>query len=435
MKRALIFAAITGVFAFLLTAVISKPLALHWLKDIRVLRPLRILAICLPMAAISSVINGYFSAVRRVYKNAFSQTAEMTVKIVSTVSLFSFVFVKDAELACILLVCGSVISETVAFVINIILYLFDCTYHLSHFSAPREDGISKRPNGSVSLSAKILSIAMPVALTSYIRSALIAIEHSLIPKGLKKFGASSSQALSSYGTLVSMALPVINFPYALIGPFSALLIPEIAESRTREEKRHVKYIAHRAFQTSITFAICISGMFFIFSKSLGLALYGSEEAARYIRLLAPLIPIMYTDSVTDAILKGMGEQFYAMKVNIADALISVTLVYFLVPIYGIYGYIITIYAAEIINTALSIRKMIKVTSLRPPVVKFIIGPLLSAVGSFAVLGLLRPFFNFKEAGLIVGILTYIAVYIFFLACLGVVSKEDFIWLRKIFLYD
>jgi stage V sporulation protein B len=144
---------------------------------------------------------------------------------------------------------------------------------------------------------------------------------------------------------------------------------------------------------------------------------------------------MYTDSVTDAILKGMGEQFYAMKVNIADALISVTLVYFLVPIYGIYGYIITIYAAEIINSALSIRKMIKVTSLRPPVVKFIIGPLLSAVGSFAVLGLLRPFFNFKEAGLIVGILIYIAVYIFFLACLGVVSKEDFIWLRKIFLYD
>ena len=427
-KRCLSFAAVTGCLAFLLTTAISKPLALYWLKDIRVLRPLRILAICLPMASISSVINGYFSAVRRVFKNAVSQTAEMTVKILSIISLFSFIFVKDAELACIILVCGSVISETVAFVINIILYLLDRTYHLS----AKDIAPSKLTKERVSLSSKILGIAMPVAFTSYIRSALIAVEHSLIPKGLKKFGVSNSQALSSYGTLVSMALPVVNFPYALIGPFSALLIPEIAESRTREEKRHVKYIAHRALQTSITFAICISGIFFIFSEPLGLVLYGSAEAARYIQLLAPLVPIMYTDSVTDAILKGMGEQFYAMKVNIADALISVILVYFLVPMYGIYGYIATIYVAEIINTALSVKKMIKVTSLRPPVVKFIIGPLLSVIGSFAILGLLRPLFKFGGVGLIAGILIYSLVYIFFLGCLCVISKEDFIWLGKIF---
>jgi len=428
MKKCLIFATCTGGLALIVLTALSKPLTLYWLKDIRVLRPLRILAICLPMAAISSVINGYFSAVRRVFKNAFTQTAEMAVKIVSTVSLFSFVFVKDAELACILLVCGSVISESASFIINIILYLTDRAYYLSPVKARGCDMSDKKR----SISRDIMHIAMPVALTSYIRSALIAVEHALIPRGLEKFGASGSQALSSYGTLSSMALPVINFPYALIGPFSSLLIPEIAESRAREEKRHIKYIAYRSFQASIAFAICISGIFFFFSRPLGLILYGSEEAAEYIRLLAPLVPVMYTDSVTDAILKGMGEQFYAMRVNIADAFISVLLVYFLVPIYGIYGYIATIYIAEIINTALSVQKMIKCTSLRPPAVKFIICPLIATAGSLSFLGLLRSFFFSGKIQLAVGILAYSAIYILFLGCLGGFSKDDFIWLGKIF---
>ena len=68
---------------------------------------------------------------------------------------------------------------------------------------------------------------------------------------------------------------------------------------------------------------------------------------------------MYLDTVTDSLLKGMGEQIYTMKVNIADAAVSVILVRLLVPRFGIYGYIAVLYVAEILNFALSAARLMK----------------------------------------------------------------------------
>lgn len=427
MKKSFLYAAAFGALSMILLFSLSSTLATNWLGDIRTARPFKILSVCLPLISISSVINGYFSAVRRVFKSALSQLFEMAVKISATVGLFSFVLAKNAELACILLVIGSAFSEICVFVVNIIMYLFDRFIHFKN---------NKRPNhpSYASVSSGILKISLPVAFTSYVRSALLAIEHSLIPKGLQKFGNDKASALSSYGTLSSMALPVINFPYALLGSFASLLIPEVAESRARGEKRHVRYIAYRTYQTGIAFALCIFGIFFSFAAPLGSLLYSSGEAASYIKWLAPLVPIMYTDSVTDAVLKGMGEQFYAMKVNIADACISVILVYFLVPIYGVYGYIATIYIAEIINASLSIFRMIKVTGLRPPMLKFFVCPILCVAGSVSVCNILKnTLLNVnKPLGLIISIICYIVLYVVFMLLLNGFSKEDTNWIKNIF---
>ena len=425
MKKSFLYAIFFGFLSMILLFSLSDTLAMNWLGDIRTVKPFKILSICLPLISVSSVINGYFAAVRRVFKSAFSQLFEMAIKIIATVGLFAIVMVKNAELACILLVLGSAFSEICVFVVNIIMYLIDRFIHF------KKENKALAPS---SVSSDILKISLPVALTSYVRSALLSIEHSLIPKGLQKFGNDKSAALSSYGTLSSMALPVINFPYALVGSFSSLLIPEVAESRAKGEKRHVKYIAYRTYQLGIAFALGIFGIFFSFAEPLGNLLYSSAEASSYIKWLAPLVPIMYTDSVTDAVLKGMGEQLYAMKVNIADACISVVLVCFLVPIYGVYGYIATIYIAEIINASLSIFRMIKVTNLKPPLLKFLVCPMLCVIGSASTTNILNKIFISAQSiwGLVVNISCYALLYVVFMLLLGGFSREDASWIKSLF---
>lgn len=428
MKKAFTYAFLFGTFSAFLLFSLSDSLATHWLGDPRAMKPLRILSICLPLISVSSVINGYFSAVRRVFKSAVSQLVEMAIKITTTVTLFTIIFADNAELACILLVCGSAFSEVCIFTVNIILYLSDRFIHFKK-CAPLLTSPTK-----LSKHHSILGISLPVALTSYVRSALLSLEHSLIPKGLQKYGADRAGALSSYGTLSSMALPVINFPYALIGSFASLLIPEVAECHAKGEKRHLRYIAYRTYQTGIAFSVCAFGIFFAFAPSFGELLYSSAEAAKYIKLLSPLVPIMYIDSMTDAILKGMGEQLYSMKVNIADACLSVILVYFLVPIYGIYGYIATIFIAEIINASFSISRMIKKSSLRPPMLKFLICPFLCTAGAASVCNIIRSTAISSDsiAGLIICIIIYITVYLLCLFSLGGISKDDTLWLKTIF---
>ncbi len=429
MKKSFRYALFFGLLSSALLFSLAGSLSTNWLCDTRAIKPLKILSLCLPLISISSVINGYFSAVRRVIKSGFSQLCEMAIKIAATVTLFSVILAKNAELACVLLVLGGAFSEACVFIINIMLYAHDRVVHFK-----RKERFHASKETTESPSRAILKIALPVAFTSYVRSALLSLEHSLIPKGLQKFGSDRTSALSSYGTLASMALPVINFPYALVGSFSSLLIPEVAECRAQGEKRRIRYIAYRTYQTGIAFAICIFGIFFSFSTPLGEILYSSSEAALYIKHLAPLVPIMYADSVTDAILKGMGEQLYSMKVNIADACISVLLVYLLVPKYGIHGYIATIYIAEIINASLSIFKMIKITGLRPPILKFIICPIICTAGAASVCSIISKTLisNSSTWGLAVGIIFYVFVYVLSLFCIGGLSKDDAKWIKKIF---
>ena len=59
------------------------------------------------------------------------------------------------------------------------------------------------------------------------------------------------------------------------------------------------------------------------------------------------------DHVTDAMLKGIGEQVYSMWVNISDSLLSVILIWFLIPSLGISGYGLVIILMESYNFLLS----------------------------------------------------------------------------------
>lgn len=417
-KKALALALAFGCSASGLLFILTDHIASSWLHDLRIITPLKILCATLPAVSLSSVMNGYFTAVRRVYKNALSQSLEMAVKITVTVILFSYTKDRSPAAACAILALGGVTAEILALIFNTVAYCLDRKRHIVSESSLPSLGIGKR----------ILEISIPVALTSYIRSALVSLEHSLIPKGLLKHGLDSASALSAYGTLGSMALAVINFPYALIGSFSALIIPEFTESRTRKEIRHLRYLAFRIYQASAVFSFLMMGIFFEFSDEIGILLYNSPLAGEYIRALSFLVPIMYTDTATDSILKGMGEQLYSMRVNIADAVISVVLVSILVPLWGIYGYIAAIYVAEIINASFSVLRAIKVCRARSGVAFVYFRSFLSVVGGLSASRLAVGLASIQPLGQLI---IFVTVYFLIIRVTDTLSKDDVKWIRGI----
>ena len=284
------------------------------------------------------------------------------------------------------------------------------------------------------LPKKLLSIALPVAMSACARSGLISLEHVLIPIGLRKSGSSREHALAAYGTLQSMALPIILFPSALISSFSGLLVPEITECRVKNNTRQIQYISERMLQLSLLFSIGVAGVMIFFSREIGDVIYPGKNTDKYIWLLAPLIPIMYVDSGVDAILKGMGKQLYSMIVNIVDAALSVILVWTLLPKYGIYGFIITIYVTETVNTVLSIFKLINISHIKPKLCKWILGPLFCIVGATCTARLLLPSPDLLPSSaltLTLHIILVTALYFLYLTLCRVLDKEDLDWAIKI----
>jgi stage V sporulation protein B len=228
----------------------------------------------------------------------------------------------------------------------------------------------------------------------------------------------------------------VLYPAALISSFSGLLVPEIAECNVQSSRVRIRYMISRVWSLALIFSIGTAGILLCFSGEIGQALYPGTETAKYIRLLAPLIPIMYIDTATDAILKGLGEQVYSMNINILDALISVILVWWLIPIYGVGGYIMTVYFSETFNTVFSIARLLKISRVRVRVVKWVAKPLLSVVGATTITHILIQATHLQISqtalSIIVHILLATGLYLVLLRLLGGIEREDVAWVSTLF---
>lgn len=429
MRRAVTYSLLFGIGAMLLLLCSAKAIGLHWLKDARTVRSLRLFGLTLPLIALSSTFNGYFTAVRRVYKNAVVQVSEQALKIGCTMLLLAgLADNSDIESTCCALVLGGALAETASFLIEMCLYLSD-----------------RRRNGETPTVANgregrdLMQISLPIALTAYIRSGLLTLEHILIPQGLRSCGASHAAALVAYGSIQSMALPVVLYPAALISSFSGLLLPEVAEANVRRHRRHIQYMVSRVWFLSMVFAIGVAGVLLCFSEGVGQALYPATQTGAFIRMLAPLIPIMYVDTATDAMLKGLGEQVYSMKVNIADAAISVLLVYLLIPKMGILGYVFTIYFSECFNTVCSITKLLLITDTPVHLGKWVYKPLLSVVGATTAghlaLRAISPYWVGDRYAVFAYIVGVFLLYLLLLRLMGGIEKADVDWVRAFFKHE
>ena len=349
MKRCLFYALSFGGLAFFLLFVLARPLGEGLLGDARTVLSLRALAVSLPFLSLSSALAGYFTAVRRVAKSAATQVGEQFLRIFLTVSVFSHLAPGSLEMMCFFVVLGGVVADIFSLAVSFTLYRLDLKKH------NRAAGKHVSPD----LNRRILAIGLPVAFSSYFRSALVTVEHLLIPRGLVLFGMTHSDALASYGVLEAMALPIILFPYAFLSPFCNLLVPDIAEQHAGERLEDMRKTAERALSFVSVFGVGVATVMLTLAYPLGEVFCSSREAAGYIMLLAPLVPIMYADTAVDSLLKGMDEQLYTMRVNLFDSLLGVVLALVTVPLFGIRGYILNLILCEVINFSLSIARLSK----------------------------------------------------------------------------
>ena len=139
-----------------------------------------------------------------------------------------------------------------------------------------------------------------------------------------------------------------------------------------------------------------------------------------------MIPVMYLDSAVDGLLKGLGEQLYSMRVNILDSTMSVIMVWLLLPHFGVWGYVLTVYVCEVVNGVLSLCRLLSVTKPRISVIRSLLVPLLCTILSCsAVTYLLKPalssFGNTFE--MIVCIILSAVIYLFLLFISGCLTES------------
>lgn len=425
MNKTLLYSLFFGVSGGILLWILSDFAALSMVGDIRAAKPFRILALSLPFVGVSAAFGGYFTAVTRVFSSSTAQIFEQLSQMAFTVLVFAIVKPDDLGEACVLVAAGSTVSEALAFLLHYLLYKIDRKRH------PFSGG---KKSKALSVWKRIAEIALPVGASAVLRSALSTVKHLLVPVSLMKSGMTNEKALSEYGIVGGMVLPVLTFPCAFLLGFSNLLVPEITEYKTLGKTEKIEKVMLFVFRLTLMFATGVAAALICWAEDFAVLLYNEPAAGNAIRALAPIVTVMYLDSAVDGILKGLGEQVAVVRYNVYDTAMCVGLVYGLVPLLGTAGYLITIVISEVFNMALSASRLVSVTGFKVDMVRWAVFPaaaaILSTVFSKTVL---KIFISTNEApGLVLTVLITAVLYYFILRIFRCITKTDILLIKRIF---
>ena len=346
MAWGLCFSCMAASLLFLLSPVIAS----HFVKDTDVVPAIQLLAIFLPCGCTFSVLSGYFTARGQVRTLVIIETVERIASIAVTLLLLRFWAGGSLSRSLCAVIGGSSFCTALSLIPLLILLQKQL----------RNIPLKPRP-----ILRQLTGLCIPLALSDYLRSGLSATEQFLIPHGLRRSGREYESAMADYGTVSGMVFPVMMFPAAVFYALSDLLVPELSRCRVQGRMRRARYIVGRSLRVGFLFSSVIAGAMYLLAEPLCKVLYDSEAAGNYLQAFAPLILMLYSDALTDGMLKGLGEQVASVRFNTLTAAMDVVFLWLLLPKFGMGGFYFTFALSHGINFALSIRHLGKVTGFTP----------------------------------------------------------------------
>ena len=365
-----------GAFAMVAQFGLAGLAAAWWLGDARAAGALRAAAFGMPWMAVSAVLRGFFIARRRVEPNVLSQLAEQTVRIgVVYVALEQGILLGwENGRKCTAVLAATALSEAVSACMMLLFYHREARRCFAGKKARRPRDPARR----------LWDILWPVEGGRCLASALHTAENMLVPACLTVClldAGGRSAAVAQYGSLKGMALPLLTFPFGLLGSLSVLLMPEITQAHIRGERARLGCLLDRMLRLTGCFSALAGALFWVWGEPLALLLYHSQEAGFYLRVLGPAMPLMYLESMVDGAMKGMGEQKAVFRYSLWDAVLRIAGVLLLLPRWGMKGFLWVILLSSAYTCQMNTARLLHVSGLKPRLWRWLGAPALAALVS------------------------------------------------------
>ena len=349
----------TGLFLSLLLSVpcmllllmFSDFVAVHFLLEARTASMLRIIALSIPAGAVHSCINGYYYGIKKTMLPSSTQLIEQFMRFFCVLAA-DFLARRSHTVPHInAAVVGLVVGECAAMLISLLAIYF--RFYREEAGA----GKSSLPcsnAGAFGISRfhavkNLLVLAFPLTVSRIVVNLLQSVEAVAIPSRLCRYGYDSVTALSVYGVLTGMALPLLFFPNALTGSMSLLLLPMVSEADAKGNTDAVKNTTLKTIQSCLLLGAACTLFFFLSGPFLGRFLFHSELAGRYIRSLSLLCPFLYLCTTLSGILHGLGKAVSVFFVNVFSLSLRLLFVFFLIPAFGIDCYILSMVLSQLLS--------------------------------------------------------------------------------------
>ncbi|MGI6071078.1 MAG: oligosaccharide flippase family protein [Blautia sp.] len=309
---------------------------------------LHLMALGLPLSTIHSCITSYYFARKETAVPSGIQLLEQVVRVGSSWLVCQIFLSEGREITPVIAVVGMIASELSASFVSLLLMsgkLRGQNYRLTSLAAP------------CSHLGQILTMALPLTANRVLLTLLTSVETILIPNRLRVFGLGASEALSVYGVLTGMALPLILFPSTITNSVAVMLLPSVAELQALGNQKKIRQTTHTIIRCCLGLGVICTLGFFTFSHFLGTTLFHSPMASEFVRPLAFICPFLYLNTTVSSILNGLGKTSVCFVHNVASVAVRLSFVVLGIPVFGITGYLWGILLGELLLCLLNCRAL------------------------------------------------------------------------------
>ncbi len=355
---------------FLLTPYLAETL----FTDARTKWPLLAIAPIVPIVALSSVLRGYFQGRQNMKPAAVSQILEQIVRIGFIAVLTKWLLPYGIEYAAAGAMLASVLGELASFI-----YLF-ISFEIKKKFRVRKNFFRQIVKGKKTFQ-ELMSIGLPTLGSRLIGNLTWFLEPIVVSHSLALAGIGAGTATKLYGSLTGFALPLLMLPSFITQSLSTSLVPAISEAHS---KKNLALIEFR-LQQALKFVFLTGGLavvlLYVLAEPLMIVMYGSENGAGFIKMMAPFFLFYYFQGPLQATLQAMDLAKTAMINSFIGSFVKLAVIFSLAsqPAFGINGAALGIVAGTVLVTLLHFASVLKKISF-----SFVIKDCLKALAAMGI---------------------------------------------------
>ena len=340
-----------GVFLILfalfaaITALLYDPISVLLLGDARTQTGLLLLLPCILLTGIENLHKHYFYGTGNIRPAAYTELAEQFIRTGAVLGLLLVFLPQNPERTVALIVVGMCVSEVFSAITQSVLF--------RRYTGPSLS-LSGAGESSKVINRKIRAIAVPITATSLLGNLMASANAVLIPQRLVASGMDVSKAMSSFGVLCGMTIPMLFLPTAFIGALGLLLVPKMAESLALGRMDQARARIHKSLLTTSVLIMPSMALLVVLGPTVGAFLFKEPTVGNFILPLSLGVLLSCYESILGGALNGLGRPAAAARISLLCGAVQLGCTFFLMslPGVGLWGYVIGLVVSSALGVLL-----------------------------------------------------------------------------------
>lgn len=384
--------------------------------------------------SISSVIRGYFNGRQNMKATANSQTLEQIFKTTLTIGIVALIAIWSGSNTVIMAAGANLATTLSTFLSFSYLYL----YYKARKNEIAQDikaGTNYKQYSIKTIIKRILSVSIPISLSSLMSAINKNIDAVTVVSGLKNF-MSEAGAKLQYGILSGKVDTLTSLPLSFNIAFATALVPTIASCKAKGDMETAS--KRTSFSLLVTMLIglpCTIGMFVFAEPILKLLFPNAPAGTLLLQISALTIIFTVLAQTVNGALQGLGKIMVpamALGTGVFAKLI-LNLVLVPIPTIGANGAAIGSVVCHMISFTIGFSVLRKNMKLNLDFGKFVIKPIIATAmmvicSYYLYIVLLR--ITVESLATVIAIGFAVIIYIIALIVLQVLTKEEIYMLPK-----